>query len=181
MSAADPAAYASPRTAPASTSARASAWAADVESLAMRLARDRGGGGDEPELGGLCPGHLDDEGDPVPIPPREVLAGGLLGGGVLHHESGIRTPPDHPAPELGHRVASPGRPVWALLDGARLSPIAFTFREGVRPPSWGLALTHNVPRARLADAGRDRAVYAACRARSARSIARVKPRTVALV
>src|SRR5712664_684536 len=101
MSAADPAAYASPRTAPASTSARASAWAADVESLAMRLTRGRGGGVDERELGELRPVHLDDEGDPVRIPPREVLAGVLLGGGVLHHEGGIRAPLDHAAPELG--------------------------------------------------------------------------------
>src|SRR5260370_25976002 len=91
---------ASPGTARASTSARASAWAADVESLAMRLARGRGGGVDERELGELRPVHLDDEGDPVRIPPREVLAGVLLGGGVLNHEGGIRTPLDHPAPEL---------------------------------------------------------------------------------
>src|SRR5260370_17827856 len=63
-----------------------------------RLSRGRGRGVDERELGELRPIHLDDEGDPVRIAPREVLAGVLLQGGVLHHETGIPAPPYHASP-----------------------------------------------------------------------------------
>ena len=83
--------------------------------------------------------------------------------------------------EVGHHFASPGNPFWRLLHAARLIPAAFTYRDDVRLPSHGLALTNIVPRATRAASELTRAEYMAGRARLARSIARVKPRTVAFV
>ena len=83
--------------------------------------------------------------------------------------------------EVGHHFASPGNPFWRLLYAARLIPAALTYRDDVRLPSYGLALTNIVPRATRAASELTRAEYAAGRARLARSIARVKPRTVAFV
>ena len=83
--------------------------------------------------------------------------------------------------EVGHHFASPGNPFWRLLHAARLIPAAFTYRDDVRLPSYGLALTNIVPRATRAASELTRAEYMAGRARLARSIARVKPRTVAFV
>jgi TDG/mug DNA glycosylase family protein len=83
--------------------------------------------------------------------------------------------------EVGHHFASPGNPFWRLLYAARLIPIAFSYRDDVRLPSYGLALTNIVPRATRAASELTRAEYAAGRARLARSIARVKPGTVAFV
>jgi TDG/mug DNA glycosylase family protein len=83
--------------------------------------------------------------------------------------------------EVGHHFASPGNPFWRLLYAARLIPIAFSYRDDVRLPSYGLALTNIVPRATRAASELTRAEYRAGRARLARSIARVKPRTVAFV
>jgi TDG/mug DNA glycosylase family protein len=83
--------------------------------------------------------------------------------------------------EVGHHFASPGNPFWRLLYAARLIPAAFTYRDDVRLPSYGLALTNIVPRATRAASELTRAEYMAGRARLARSIARVKPRTVAFV
>jgi len=83
--------------------------------------------------------------------------------------------------EVGHHFASPGNPFWRLLYAARLIPTAFTFLDDVRLPSCGLALTNIVSRATRAASELTRAEYAAGRARLARSIARVKPRTVAFV
>jgi len=83
--------------------------------------------------------------------------------------------------EVGHHFASPGNPFWRLLYAARLIPAALTYRDDVRLPSYGLALTNIVPRATRAASELTRAEYTAGRARLARSIARVKPRTVAFV
>ena len=83
--------------------------------------------------------------------------------------------------EVGHHFASPGNPFWRLLYAARLIPAALTYQDDVRLPSYGLALTNIVPRATRAASELTRAEYAAGRARLARSIARVKPRTVAFV
>lgn len=83
--------------------------------------------------------------------------------------------------EIGHHFASPGNPFWRLLHAARLTPGAFTFQDDVRLPSLGLGLTNIVPRPTRAAAELTRAEYAAGRARVARLIGRVKPRTVAFV
>ena len=83
--------------------------------------------------------------------------------------------------EVGHHFASPGNPFWRLLFAARLIPAAFTCLDDARLPSCGLALTNIVPRPTRAAAELTRAEYAAGRARLARLIARVKPRTVAFV
>lgn len=83
--------------------------------------------------------------------------------------------------EVGHHFASPGNPFWRLLHAARLISTALTYRDDTRLPSLGLALTNIVPRPTRAAAELTRAEYAAGRARLARSIARVKPRTVAFV
>jgi TDG/mug DNA glycosylase family protein len=74
--------------------------------------------------------------------------------------------------EVGHHFASPGNPFWRLLYAARLIPSAFTYQDDARLPSCGLALTNIVSRPTRAAAGR---------ARLARLIERVKPRTVAFV
>jgi len=83
--------------------------------------------------------------------------------------------------EVGHHFAGPGNPFWRLLYAARLIPAAFTYRDDVRLPSYGLALTNIVPRATRAASELTRAEYVAGRSRLARLIARVKPRTVAFV
>jgi len=83
--------------------------------------------------------------------------------------------------EIGHHFASPGNPFWRLLYAARLTPSAFTYQDDARLPSYGLALTNIVPRPTRAAAELTRAEYAAGRARLARLIERVKPRTVAFV
>lgn len=83
--------------------------------------------------------------------------------------------------EVGHHFASPGNPFWRLLFAARLIPVAFTYRDDARLPSCGLALTNIVPRPTRAAAELTRAEYAAGRARLARLITRVRPRTVAFV
>jgi double-stranded uracil-DNA glycosylase len=83
--------------------------------------------------------------------------------------------------EVGHHFASPGNPFWRLLFAARLIPAAFTYRDDARLPSCGLALTNIVPRPTRAAAELTRAEYAAGRARLARLIRRVRPRTVAFV
>ena len=83
--------------------------------------------------------------------------------------------------EVGHHFASPGNPFWRLLHAARLIPTALTYRDDTRLPALGLGLTNIVPRPTRAAAELTRAEYAAGRARLARSIARVKPRTVAFV
>ena len=83
--------------------------------------------------------------------------------------------------EVGHHFASPGNPFWRLLHAARLTETAFTYEDDARLPSCGLALTNIVPRPTRAAAELTRAEYAAGRARLARLITRVKPRTVAFV
>jgi len=83
--------------------------------------------------------------------------------------------------EVGHHFASPGNPFWRLLYAARLIPSAFTCRNDARLPSCGLGLTNIVPRPTRAAAELTRAEYAAGRARLARLIGKVKPRTVAFV
>jgi TDG/mug DNA glycosylase family protein len=83
--------------------------------------------------------------------------------------------------EVGHHFASPGNPFWRLLYAARLIPSAFTCRDDARLPSCGLGLTNIVPRPTRAAAELTRAEYAAGRARLARLIGKVKPRTVAFV
>lgn len=83
--------------------------------------------------------------------------------------------------EVGHHFASAGNPFWRLLHAARLTPIAFTYQDDALLPSCGLGLTNIVPRPTRAAAELIRAEYAAGRARLARLITRVKPRTVAFV
>lgn len=83
--------------------------------------------------------------------------------------------------EVGHHFAGAGNPFWRLLHAARLTPIAFTYQDDARLPSCGLGLTNIVPRPTRAAAELTRAEYAAGRARLARLITRVKPRTVAFV
>jgi double-stranded uracil-DNA glycosylase len=83
--------------------------------------------------------------------------------------------------EVGHHFASPGNPFWRLLHAARLTPGAFTYQDDVRLPSCGLGLTNIVARPTRAAAELTRAEYTAGRARLARVIAKVKPRTVAFV
>jgi len=83
--------------------------------------------------------------------------------------------------EVGHHFASPGNPFWRLLHAARLIPTPLTYRDDARLPSLGLALTNIVPRPTRAAAELTRGEYAAGRARLARSIARIRPRTVAFV
>lgn len=83
--------------------------------------------------------------------------------------------------EVGHHFAGPGNPFWRLLHAARLIPGAFTYQDDARLPSHGLALTNIVPRPTRAASELTRAEFAAGRARLARLIARVKPRTVAFV
>jgi TDG/mug DNA glycosylase family protein len=83
--------------------------------------------------------------------------------------------------EVGHHFASPGNPFWRLLHAARLTETAFTYEDDARLPSYGLALTNIVPRPTRAAAELTRSEYAAGRARLARLITRVKPRTVAFV
>ena len=83
--------------------------------------------------------------------------------------------------EVGHHFASPGNPFWRLLHAARLTPSAFTYQDDVRLPSCGLGLTNIVARPTRAAAELTRAEYTAGRARLARLIAKVKPRTVAFV
>ena len=83
--------------------------------------------------------------------------------------------------EVGHHFAGRGNPFWRLLHAARLTPSAFTYQDDARLPSFGLGLTNIVPRPTRAAAELTRAEYAAGRARLARLIGRVKPRTVAFV
>ena len=83
--------------------------------------------------------------------------------------------------EVGHHFASPGNPFWRLLYAARLIPTAFTYRDDARLPSHRLGLTNIVPRPTRAASELTRAEYVAGRARLARLIARVEPRTVAFV
>ncbi|HJR00571.1 MAG TPA: mismatch-specific DNA-glycosylase [Methylomirabilota bacterium] len=83
--------------------------------------------------------------------------------------------------EVGHHFASPGNPFWRLLHAARLTPSALTYQDDVRLPSYGLGLTNIVARPTRAAAELTRAEYTAGRARLARLIAKVKPRTVAFV
>jgi len=83
--------------------------------------------------------------------------------------------------EAGHHFASPGNPFWRLLHAARLTTSAFTYQDDVRLPSCGLGLTNIVARPTRAAAELTRAEYTAGRARLARLIAKVKPRTVAFV
>jgi TDG/mug DNA glycosylase family protein len=83
--------------------------------------------------------------------------------------------------EVGHHFAGPGNPFWRLLHAAGLTPGAFTCEDDARLPSHGLALTNIVPRATRAASELTRAEFEAGRARLARLIARVKPRTVAFV
>jgi TDG/mug DNA glycosylase family protein len=83
--------------------------------------------------------------------------------------------------EVGHHFASPGNPFWRLLHAARLTPSAFTYQDDVRLPSCGLGLTNIVARPTRAAAELTRTEYTVGRARLARLIAKVKPRTVAFV
>jgi TDG/mug DNA glycosylase family protein len=83
--------------------------------------------------------------------------------------------------EVGHHFAGPGNPFWRLLHAARLIPIALTYEDDARLPSFGLALTNIVPRATRAAAELTRAEFAAGRTQLARLITRVKPQTVAFV
>jgi len=84
-----------------------------------RLARGRGRGVDERELGELRPIHLDDEGDPVRIAPREVLAGVLLSGGVLHHRRRDPRAARSRGPGAGPRCTGRGCPRSTAPPGDR--------------------------------------------------------------
>lgn len=83
--------------------------------------------------------------------------------------------------EVGHHFAGPGNPFWRLLHAAGLVPTPMTYEDDARLPSHGLALTNIVPRATRAASELTRAEFVAGRARLARLIGRVRPRTVAFV
>jgi double-stranded uracil-DNA glycosylase len=82
---------------------------------------------------------------------------------------------------LGHHFAGRGNPFWRLLSAASLVPESFTFNDDVRLPAFGLALTNIVNRPTREAAELTPKDYALGRRRLARTMARVRPRTVAFV
>ena len=83
--------------------------------------------------------------------------------------------------EVGHHFAGPGNPFWRLLYAAKLIPEPFTYRDDVRLPACGFALTNIVPRATRAASELTPEEFKAGRAQLARLIARLQPKVVAFV
>lgn len=82
---------------------------------------------------------------------------------------------------LGHHFAGPGNPFWRLLYAARLVPEPLSFKDDVRLPKFGLALTNIVDRPTREAAELKPEEYIRGRRRLARLIMRVRPRVVAFV
>jgi len=82
---------------------------------------------------------------------------------------------------VGHHFAGPGNPFFRLLHAAGLVSEPLTFRDDVRLPGYGLALTNIAERATRQAAELTAADYSRGRRRLARTIARIQPGVVAFV
>jgi TDG/mug DNA glycosylase family protein len=82
---------------------------------------------------------------------------------------------------LGHHFAGPGNPFWRLLYAAGLVPEPLTFKDDVRLPEYGLALTNLVARPTREASEIRSEEYAHGRRSLARTIARARPHVAAFV
>jgi TDG/mug DNA glycosylase family protein len=83
--------------------------------------------------------------------------------------------------EVGHHFAGPGNPFWRLLHASGLVDEPFTYKDDVRLPACGLALTNIVPRPTRAASELTSDEFTRGRAALARLIARLQPEVVAFV
>jgi double-stranded uracil-DNA glycosylase len=83
--------------------------------------------------------------------------------------------------EAGHHFASPGNPFWKLMFAAKLVPVALSAEQDGRLTEFGLALTNLCQRATRSAAELSRDEMDRGKLRLARTIKRIRPRTVAFV